>query len=250
MGTMDSMDTWPTPVTVDDRGFDLKAMQQLRRNPSATSGNAGSSPASNASPADGASDPGATASGTSSASPASPATPAKVGTREKLANSMILVIPVVSALAIVLCWMRYADTNNGLWLGAIAVILVLAALTWISSVKKAFARAQGHLATRLPGVIGYGVGIIREVDVDSPFDENGVSETVTAHLVLSVNPVQGPKFQAPVDAVYNTSDSEKLAVGAHGPVRYLRSDPENTVNTETRLDDARIRQIYQGAAMN
>ncbi|MFC3482281.1 hypothetical protein ACFOLD_16935, partial [Kocuria carniphila] len=41
-------------------------------------------------------------------------------------------------------------TNNGLWLGAIAVILVLAALTWISSVKKAFARAQGHLATRLP----------------------------------------------------------------------------------------------------
>ncbi|MEX3599045.1 hypothetical protein [Kocuria carniphila] len=247
---MDSMDTWPTPVTVDDRGFDLKAMQQLRRNPSATSGNAGSSPASNASPADGASDPGATASGTSSASPASPATPAKVGTREKLANSMILVIPVVSALAIVLCWMRYADTNNGLWLGAIAVILVLAALTWISSVKKAFARAQGHLATRLPGVIGYGVGIIREVDVDSPFDENGVSETVTAHLVLSVNPVQGPKFQAPVDAVYNTSDSEKLAVGAHGPVRYLRSDPENTVNIETRLDDTRIRQIYQGAAMN
>ncbi|MDN5701345.1 MAG: hypothetical protein L0G85_13660, partial [Kocuria sp.] len=122
--------------------------------------------------------------------------------------------------------------------------------TWISSVKKAFARAQGHLATRLPGVIGYGVGIIREVDVDSPFDENGVSDTVTAHLVLSVNPVQGPKFQAPIDAVYNTSDSEKLTVGAHGPVRYLRSDPENTVSIETRLDDARIRQIYQGAAMN
>ena len=244
------MDTWPTPVTVDDRGFDLKAMQELRRNPSATSGNAGSSPAGSASPADGASAPSAAASGTSAASPASPGAPAKVGTREKLANSMILVIPVVSALAIVLCWMRYADTNNGLWLGAIAVILVLAALTWISSVKKAFTRAQGHLATRLPGVIGYGVGIIREVDVDSPFDENGVSETVTAHLVLSVNPVQGPKFQAPVDAVYNTSDSEKLAVGAHGPVRYLRSDPENTVSIETRLDDARIRQIYQGAAMN
>lgn len=250
MGTMDSMDTWPTPVTVDDRGFDLKAMQELRRNPSATSGNAGSSPAGSASPADGASAPSAAASGTSAASPASPGAPAKVGTREKLANSMILVIPVVSAMAIVLCWMRYADTNNGLWLGAIAVILVLAALTWISSVKKAFARAQGHLATRLPGVIGYGVGIIREVDVDSPFDENGVSDTVTAHLVLSVNPVQGPKFQAPIDAVYNTSDSEKLTVGAHGPVRYLRSDPENTVSIETRLDDARIRQIYQGAAMN
>lgn len=244
------MDTWPTPVTVDDRGFDLKAMQELRRNPSATSGNAGSSPAGSASPADGASAPSAAASGTSAASPASPGAPAKVGTREKLANSMILVIPVVSAMAIVLCWMRYADTNNGLWLGAIAVILVLAALTWISSVKKAFARAQGHLATRLPGVIGYGVGIIREVDVDSPFDENGVSDTVTAHLVLSVNPVQGPKFQAPIDAVYNTSDSEKLTVGAHGPVRYLRSDPENTVSIETRLDDARIRQIYQGAAMN
>ncbi|MBD2762067.1 hypothetical protein IEE92_05785 [Kocuria sp. cx-116] len=237
MGTMDSMDTWPTPVTVDDRDFDLKAMQQLRRGPSAT-----------ATPADVASD--AAASGTSAAAAATPAAPAKVGTREKLANSMILVIPLVSALAIVLCWMCYADSDNGLWLGAIAVILVLAAITWISSVKKAFARAQGHLATRLPGVIGYGVGIIREVDVESPFDENGVSDTVTAHLVLSVNPVQGPGFQAPVDAVYNTSDSEKLTVGAHGPVRYLRSDPENTVSIETRLDDTRIRQIYQGAAMN
>lgn len=225
------MDTWPTPVPVDDRGFDLKAMQQLRRSPSAT-------------PAD------AAAPGTSAATAAAPAAPAKVGTREKLANSMILVIPLVSALAIVLCWMRYADSNNGLWLGMIAVILVLAAITWISSVKKAFARAQGHLATRLPGVIGYGVGIIREVDVESPFDENGVSDTVTAHLVLSVNPVQGPNFQAPVAAVYNTSDSEKLTVGAHGPVRYLRSDPENTVSVETRLNDARIRQIYQGAAMN
>lgn len=231
------MDTWPTPVTVDDRGFDLKAMQQLRRSPSAT-------------PADVASGPDAAASGASAATAATPAAPAKVGTREKLANSMILVIPLVSALAIVLCWMRYADSNNGLWLGVIAVILVLAAITWISSVKKAFARAQGHLATRLPGVIGYGVGIIREVDVESPFDENGVSDTVTAHLVLSVNPVQGPNFQAPVDAVYNTSDSEKLTVGAHGPVRYLRSDPENTVSIETRLNDARIRQIYQGAAMN
>lgn len=225
------MDTWPTPVTVDDRGFDLKAMQQLRRSPSAT-------------PAD------AAAPGTSAATAATPAAPAKVGTREKLANSMILVIPLVSALVIVLCWMRYADSNNGLWLGAIAVILVLAAITWISSVKKAFARAQGHLATRLPGVIGYGVGIIREVDVESPFDEDGVSDTVTAHLVLSVNPMQGPNFQAPVAAVYNTSDSEKLTVGAHGPVRYLRSDPENTVSVETRLGDARIRQIYQGAAMN
>ena len=246
------MDTWPTPVTVDDRGFDLKAMQELRRNPSTTSGNAGSSPADGgtASAADGAPDPDAAESGTSTSSPASSGAPAKVGTREKLANSMILVIPLVSALAIVLSWMRYADTGNGLWLGVIAVILMLAAITWLSSVKKAFARAQGHLAARLPGVIGYGVGIIREVEVDSPFDDNGVSDTVTAHLVLSVNPVQGPKFQAPVDAVYNTSDSEKLTVGAHGPVRYLRSDPENTVGIETRLDEAKIRQIYQGAAMN
>lgn len=244
------MDTWPTPVTVDDRGFDLKAMQELRRNPSATSGNAGSAPAAGAASDQGASPADDAASGTGATDPSTSDAPTRVGTREKLANSMILVIPVVSALAIVLCWMRYANTNNGLWLGAIAVILVLAAITWISSVKKAFARAQGHLATRLPGVIGYGVGIIREVDVESPFDENGVSDTVTAHLVVSVNPVQGPKFQAPVAAVYNTSDTEKLTVGAHGPVRYLRSDPENTVSIETRLDDERVRQIYQGAARN
>lgn len=279
MGTMDSMDTWPAPVTVDDRGFDLQAMRQLRRPPGAQppAGVTGATPVpDDAAPGGGASSPssvpgegeaGDAAPGTTAAAPegspavsadlppasAGPATPRAAGvlrTREKLANSMILVIPVVSALAVVLCWIRYTNTHNGWWLGALAVILVLAALAWVSTVKRAFAGARGQLAARLPGVIGYGVGIVREADVSSPFDETGVSDTVTARLTLSVNPVHGAGFRAVVDAVYNTADAEKLKPGVHGPVRYLRSDPEHTVGIETRLDDEKVRQIYRAAAMN
>ena len=212
MGIMDSMDTWPAPVTVDDRAFDLQVMGQLRR-PPAGAGDA-------------------------------------LRTREKLANSMVLVIPVVSALTVVLCWVRYATTHNGWWLGALAIVLVLAALAWVSSVKRAFARARGQLGTRLPGVVGYGVGIVREAEVSSPFDHTGVSATVTARLVLTVNPVHGSGFRAVVTAVYDTADADELEPGVHGPVRYLRSDPEHTVCIETRLDEEKVRRIYRAAAMN
>lgn len=258
MGTMDSMDIWPAPVSVDDRGFDLQAMRQLRRPPGAHPP-AGAAGATSVVPDDAA--PGTTAAGeegspgvcadlpAESAGPTTPRT-GTPGAPEKLANSMVLVIPVVSALAVVLCWLRYANTHNGWWLGALAVILVLAALAWVSTVKRAFARAQGQLASRLPGIIGYGVGIVREAAVSSPFDETGVSDTVTARLTLSVNPVHGASFRAVVDAVYNTADAEKLEPGSHGPVRYLRSDPEHTVDIETRLDDEKVRQIYRAAAMN
>ena len=130
------------------------------------------------------------------------------------------------------------------------MVLVAAALSWVAVLRRSFAKAQGHLAARLPGVIGYGVGIIRELDVESPFDENGVSDTVTAHLTVRVNPTQGPAFTGTLDAVYAVADAETLAVGSHGPVRYLRSDPENTVSIETRLPAEKVQQIYRAAAMN
>ena len=57
-------------------------------------------------------------------------------------------------------------------------------------------------------------------------------------------------FTGTVDAVYNTADAEKLEVGVHGPVRYLRSDPEATVGIETRLSEEKVQQIYRAAAMN
>lgn len=260
MGTMDSMDTWPAPVTVDDRAFDLQAVRQLRRPPGAQppAGTARRAPVPGDDSASGTTaagrdiPPGASA-GQPAESSAGPTRSRPAGgsrTRERLVNSMVLVIPVVSALAVVLCWIRYANTHNGWWLGALTIILMLAALAWVSTVKRAFARARGQLAVRLPGVIGYGVGIVREADVSSPFDETGVSDTVTARLVLSVSPVDGTRFRAVVDAVYSTVDADKLEPGVHGPVRYLRSDPEHTVGIETRLDDEKVRRIYRAAAMN
>lgn len=233
MGGMDSHDTWPAPVNVDDRGFDAAAMRQLGRVPG--SGDAA----------------GTGSAGTGTGAPgADPDLSAKPTLREKWATSLLLVIPLVSALVVVLSAIRYADTRNGLWLGVIAVVLALAALSWVSVLRRSFARAQRHLSVRLPGVIGHGVGIVRELDVESPFDENGVSDTVTAHLTLRVNPTQGPAFTAVLDAVYALADAEKLTVGSHGPVRYLRSDPENTVGIETRLPELTVQQIYRAAAMN
>ena len=235
---MDSLATWPSPLTVDDRGFDAAAMRQLGRAPSSTErGPRAEAP-------EGAPDE-------TAEKPAAPgATPSKPSLGEKLTASLLLVIPLVSAVVVVLSALRWADSHNGWWLGIIAAVLVLAAVSWVAVLRRSFARAQGHLAARLPGVVGHGVGIIRELDVESPFDENGVSDTVTAHLTLRVNPTQGPPFTGSVDAVYRVADAEKLEVGAHGPVRYLRSDPEATVTIDTRLDAEKVQQIYRAAAMN
>ena len=272
MDPMDSHATWPAPVTVNDRGFDAAALRQLRKAPSPTSGDeAGRHPASSgaaagetevvAAESTGAHERAVTLPETGSGAAASDAAttdgpggsgPAarKPPVGERLVASLLLVIPLVSALVIVLSGMRFADTRNGLWLGVVAVVLVAAALSWVAVLRRSFAKAQGHLAARLPGVIGYGVGIVRELDVESPFDENGVSDTVTAHLTVRVNPTQGPAFTGTLDAVYAVADAETLAVGSHGPVRYLRSDPENTVSIETRLPAEKVQQIYRAAAMN
>ena len=273
MDSMDSHATWPTPVTVNDRGFDAAALRQLRKAPSPAGGDEAGRPHASSGAEAGetnaaasesagshasavtsteaesgaaASSDGAAADGPGGSAPAARKPP--VG--ERLVASLLLVIPLVSALVIVLSGMRFADTRNGLWLGVIAVVLVAAALSWVAVLRRSFAKAQGHLAARLPGVIGYGVGIVRELDVESPFDENGVSDTVTAHLTVRVNPAQGPAFTGTLDAVYAVADAEKLAVGSHGPVRYLRSDPENTVSIETRLPAEKVQQIYRAAAMN
>lgn len=240
------MDIWPKPLSVDARSFDRQAMQQVAKpvSPPAADPSAPVASAADAAGATGAIEEPADPQGQSTP------TPTRVGVGEKLATSLVLVIPLLSALVVVLCWMQYRASSSGLWLGIIAVVLVVAALLWISSVKKAFARAQGHLAQRLPGVVGYGVGIVTAADVDSPIDENGVSETVDARLTVKVNPTQGPGFTGTLEATYATADAQKLVVGAHGPVRYLRSDPAGTLQVETRLSDDGIQRVYQAAAMN
>lgn len=257
---MESLDIWPAPVTSDDRGFDAAVLRQLGRKPAAAPAEeravgspevAGpgfqdaSAPQDSAGAGDAAAVPARDPAGTGERTAAGRPT-----LREKLTASLLLVIPLISALVVVLSALRFADAHNGWWLGLIAVVLVLAALSWVSVLRRSFARAQRHLSVRLPGVVGHGVGIVRELDVESPFDENGVSDTVTAHLTLRVNPTQGPAFTAVLDAVYALADAEKLTVGSHGPVRYLRSDPEHTVSIETRLDEQRVQQIYRAAAMN
>ncbi|WP_423447053.1 hypothetical protein AABM36_02030 [Kocuria sp. KSNUG] len=273
---MDSHATWPAPVTVNDRGFDAAALRQLRRTPSSSDRDAtegagapsdamaemkdGTAPGSVDAAQSTAPSGAVAAEGTGATSSNTEAAPDGAGdgapaarkppVGERLVASLLLVIPLVSALVIVLSGMRFADTRNGLWLGVIAVVLVAAALSWVAVLRRSFTKAQGHLAARLPGVIGYGVGIIRELDVESPFDENGVSDTVTAHLTVRVNPTQGPAFTGTLDAVYAVADAEKLEVGSHGLVRYLRSDPENTVSIETRLPAEKVQQIYRAAAMN
>ena len=232
---MDSLATWPTPLTSDDRGFDAAAVRQLAH------------PASSRTPAEPRDTDGEAASAAPSASRAGAG---KTTVRERLLTSLLLVIPVVCALVVVGSAVQYTATHQGLWLGLIAVVLVLAALAWVAVLRRSFARAQGHLAARLPGVVGHGVGVVRELEVDSPFDENGVSDTVTAHLTVRVNPTRGPAFTGALDAVYRTSDLDKLTVGSHGPVRYLRSDPEGSVGVETRLDPDAVQRIYRAAAMN
>lgn len=225
---MDSLGTWPQPLSGDDRAFDRQVLQRLR-------------------------------------SAEAPAAGDRPGLRERLGTSLLLVIPLVSALVVVLLWQRAAAGGSALPLVLIAVVLVVAAVWWVSRLKRAFAAAQQRLGTRLADVVVHGVGVVREVTVapvpdrdpaapgtpgaddDGPAPAEG---PVRARLELSVTPVRGERFSTVVEALYDAGSARRLEAGAHGPVRFLRDDPAGTTVIETRLSAEQVQEVYRAAALN
>lgn len=233
---MDSLGTWPQPLSGDDRAFDRQVLQRLR-------------------------------------SAEAPAAGDRPGLRERLGTSLLLVIPLVSALVVVLLWQRAAAGGSALPLVLIAVVLVVAAVWWVSRLKRAFAAAQQRLGTRLADVVVHGVGVVREVTVapvpdrdpagpgtgtpsapeTAGTDDGGPAPAegpVRARLELSVTPVRGERFSTVVEALYDAGSARRLEAGAHGPVRFLRDDPAGTTVIETRLSAEQVQEVYRAAALN
>lgn len=253
MEPMDSLGTWPRPVPADDRDFDVQVMRRLR-----------------------------TASGDDGAA-------GRPSLGERLGTSLLLVVPVLTALAVVLLWQQWSRSGSLLLLALIAVLLVATALWWTARLRRAFATAQGRLGARLANVVDHGVGVVRELALEpvgqdgaatgsSPASSTASSSTsstedgtgevtgevtedgagsaavdggrVRARLGLSVTPVQGDRFSTVVEAVYDAEAALLLEVGSHGPVRFLRDDPEGTTVIDTRLSEEQVAQVYRGAALN
>lgn len=225
MESMDSLGTWPRPVPVDDRDFDVQVMRRLR-----------------------------TATGDDGA-------PDRPSLGERLGTSLLLVVPVLTALAVVLLWQQWSRSGSALILALITVVLVATALWWTARLKRAFTTAQGRLGARLANVVDHGVGVVREIalepvagDAEATGNTAGDAATsggrVRARLELSVTPVQGNRFSTSVETLYDADAALLLEVGSHGPVRFLRDDPEGTTVIDTRLSEEQVAQIYRGAALN
>lgn len=216
MGNMDSLGTWPRPVSADDRDFDVQVMRRLRT------------------------------------APGSGGVADRASLRERLGTSLLLVIPVVSALAVVLLWQQWSRSGSTWLLALIAGILLGAALWWTARLRRAFTSAQGRLGSRLANVVDHGVGLVRELSLEPLTEEEAPGETgrVRARLGLTVNPVHGSRYRTVVDALYEAEAARLLEVGSHGPVRFLRDDPEGTTVIDTRLSEEQVQQIYRAAAMN
>ncbi|MFI7584144.1 hypothetical protein ACH9DO_10160 [Kocuria sp. M1N1S27] len=226
---MDSLGTWPRPVPADDRDFDVQVMRRLRTAPG---------------------DDGA---------------PDRPSLGERLGTSLLLVVPVLTALAVVLLWQQWSRSGSVLLLALVAVLLVATALWWTARMKRAFRTAQGRLGSRLAHVVDHGVGVVREIALEPVAEEEhrranagaeaaeespGAGGRVRARLRLSVNPVRGSGFSTDVEAVYDADAALLLEVGSHGPVRFLRDDPEGTTVIDTRLTEEQVQQVYRGAALN
>ncbi|GEO95611.1 hypothetical protein KTU01_17340 [Kocuria turfanensis] len=221
MGAMDSLGTWPRPVPADDRDFDVQVMKRLRT----------------AHGEDGAAD--------------------RPSWGERLGTSMLLVVPLLSALAVVLLWQQWSRSGAAWLLALIAAVLVATALWWTSRLRRAFTAAQGRLGSRLAHVVDHGVGVVRELTLEPLRAQDGAAAEapedggrVRARLELSVTPVRGSRFRTVVEAVYDADAALLLEVGSHGPVRFLRDDPEGTAVIDTRLSEAQVEQVYRGAALN
>ncbi|MFC6258564.1 hypothetical protein ACFP5Z_16085, partial [Kocuria oceani] len=98
---MDSLGTWPRPVPADDRDFDVQVMKRLRT----------------VHGADGA--------------------PDRPSWGERLGTSMLLVVPLLTALAVVLLWQQWSRSGAAWPLALIAVILVATALWWTARLRRA-----------------------------------------------------------------------------------------------------------------
>ena len=217
MGTMDSLGTWPRPLPADDRDFDVQVMKRLRAAPG--DGGAGGRPS----------------------------------VRERLGTSLLLVVPVLSALVVVLLWQQWSRSGSALFLVLVAAVLVGAALGWTARLRHAFTTAQGRLGARLAHVVDHGVGVVRELELEPAAGEDGApggAGRVRARLELSVNPVRGDRFRTVVEGVYDAEAAALLEVGSHGPVRFLRDDPAGTAVIDTRLSETQVEQVYRGAALN
>lgn len=211
---MDSLDTWPRPLPSDERGFDVQLVRRLRRGAGDDGGTTGPAPG------------------------------------ERLGTSLLLVVPLVAALATVLLWQQWSRSGSALLLVLIAAVLVGAALWWVSRLKRALGTAQVRLGSRLADVVDHGVGVVRELSLEPDPERAEGDERVRARLELSVNPVRGARFRTSVEAVYDAGAARRLTVGSHGPVRFLRDDPEGTTVIDTRLSDAQVHQVYRAAALN
>lgn len=184
-------------------------------------------------------------------------------------NIWVVLAPVIAVILLIPAWLQWRATDSAVWLAVIAVILVVAALVWISRVKAVMSQARQVLGNHLVGSVGYGVGVVRAIgfpdssqtpapqpvnDDDTPADSDADAPaevpTVEVELTLSVSPVQGQRFTATSLQRYATVDALRLEVGQHGPVRYLRRDPETTTAIETRLEPEAVEKIYRGAALN
>ncbi len=232
MDPMDSLGTWPRPVPADDRDFDVQVMRRLRTAPGAAGA------------------------------------PDRPSLGERLGTSLLLVVPVLTALAVVLLWQQWSRSGSVLFLALVAVLLVATALWWTARLKRAFATAQGRLGARLAHVVEHGVGVVREITLEPVAEDaetaGNTADTagttagdaatsggrVRARLELSVTPVRGDRFSTSVEALYDADAALLLETGSHGPVRFLRDDPEGTTVIDTRLSAEQVAQIYRGAALN
>lgn len=213
---MDSLGTWPRPVPADDRDFDVQVMKRLRT---------------------------ARGDGATERAPLG----------ERLSTSLLLVVPLVTALAVVLLWQQWSRSGSAWLLALVAVVLVATALWWTARLRRAFTTAQGRLGSRLAHVVDHGVGVVRDLTLEPLTGTDGGAQDdgrVRARIGLSVTPVRGSRFRTVVEAVYDADAALLLEIGSHGPVRFLRDDPESSTVIDTRLTEAQVEQVYRGAALN
>lgn len=216
---MDDQGTWPTPLppknTSEQQHLNQKIMDDMRTNPEAIQQIAGVK-----------------------------------------GSIWVLLAPIIALALLIPAWLQWRSSNSNLWLVVIAIIVMTAALLWVSRLKALFTQARNVMSTHLATSVGYGVGVIRTINFpdQKPLTKNTEHThdvpTTDVELTLAVSPTQGQQFTARTTQHYATVDALQLEIGQHGPVHYLRRDPENTTDIATGLDPDAVQKIYRAAALN
>ncbi|WP_144790269.1 hypothetical protein [Kocuria palustris] len=162
-------------------------------------------------------------------------------------NVLIVLVPFLAAVAAVILLLQWMRDGSWIWFALLAVVLIVAAIIWIGRLRAVMGQAREVLGRAATGSVGYGIGIIRDLHLESEA-ENGMSSDDPVDPAEETGPAEGAgraehlddnRTRAGVDEPVTAADASQpsgaTAAGAPEEAEPSPEDGDDLSSIEARL---------------